>query len=370
MKKLIVSLLLVIISFQSFAKNSNPLCNGVVGATFTSGNGTASNPYLICNNIQFKRLSSETSLLINSFKLGADLNFLSQPFNIIGSEVLPFQGKLNGDGYTLANISLTIPANRTANIAPFGYLKNANISNLKMNVIAVNAGTQTQNIGGIAGTAENSALINVQVTGLTLRASNRSGGIIGYAKNCIVQNCSANGSLIMHPYAYGVAGLIGRGDNSNISSSSSSATITVNSATYLAGKVGVLFGYLLNSQVVNVYSQGNIDFTNVGNSTSASGIGGIVGVITGGSITNAFFAGTMLNIKSLDVGGAIGSLTGNTNISNVIWDKSTSKQNTSAGGIAASTCLMLNPNFWLTLGFSNSIWRLIDGSYPRLSWES
>ncbi len=370
MKKIVAGLFIIILSSQSFSKNANPLCNGVVGAAFTSGDGSTANPYLICNNTQFARLSRETSLRINGFKLGADLNFLNQPFNIIGSDVLPFQGKLDGDGYALENITLTIPTNLIANIAPFGYLKTANLSNLKINVININARALNRNIGAVAGTAESSTLSNVQVTGISLRASNRSGGLIGYAINSTVQNCSANGSLIMQPYAYGVAGLIGRGDNSNISSSSSSATITVNSTSYLAGKVGGLFGYLVNSQVTDVYSRGNIDFTNVLNSTSAVGIGGIAGVITGGSVTNAYFAGTMLNIKGLDVGGAIGSLTGTNNIRNVIWNKITSTQNTSAGGIAVATCLMQNNGFWLSLGFSTSVWSLVNGNYPKLSWEA
>lgn len=358
------------INVTTFAKMSNPLCNGVTSSNFSSGDGSSGNPYLICNNLQFARLSNEAPLLNNAYKLGADLSFLGSSFQIIGSNVTPFQGNMNGDGYTLSNITISIPLGRINYIAPFGYLKNASISNLNISGLKINAANNTQHIGGVAGYAENATISNVRVSDLAMNASTRSGGIIGYAINCTIQNCSANGSMVMHAYTYGSGGLVGRGDNSRISSSYSNARISVNNNSYYYGnKVGGLFGYLLNTQVSDVYSQGSIDFSNVGRSDGSFGVAGIVGVVSGGSVANAYFAGTMINIQGTSVGGAIGGLTG-TSTNNVIWNQISSGQTTSAAGTASTTCAMINKNFWLNLGLSPTIWALMDGKYPKLAWQS
>ena len=369
MKKILTAFFTTIICFSGFAKTSNPLCNGVTGPSFTSGNGSPASPYLICNTAQFARLSTETPLLSSNFKLGADLSFLGVVFNIIGSDVTPFQGIFNGDGYSLLNITLTIPSGRVSNIGPFGYLNNAAISNLNINSLTINAASTFQQVGGVAGFAQNSTISNVQIVGLNILAPTRTGGVVGYAVNCTIQNCSTNGTLTMYAYSYGVAGLIGRGDNSHVSASYSNVTINLhNNSYYFGNKVGGLFGYLVNTQVNDVYSQGSIDFTNVASSLSSSGIGGIVGVISGGTINNAYFAGTMLHIQGTDVGGAIGSLT-STNIHSVLWNQITSQQNSSAGGTGSTTCLMTNSVYWTSLGFNSTTWTLSNGLYPKLSWQ-
>jgi hypothetical protein len=369
MLKLLGSIFILALGLPCFAKTANPVCNGVVGSGFTSGDGSIGNPYLICNTSQFTRLSSEIPLLTKSFQLGADLDFTNTVVNIIGSVTAPFQANFNGDGYTLSAISIFVPANRFNNIGLFGYLSNANIRNLIINGITMQAAkTSYQQLGGVAGFAQNSTITKVQVIGLNAKAPSRSGGIIGYAINTTLSNCSTSGSLTGHAYASGLGGLLGRADNSTVSSSSSNVNISIisnNLSSYFGTKVGGLFGYLVNTKVSNVYSQGNIDFSNIANSHPTSGIGGLVGIISGGSIEYSYYAGKMINILGTSVGGVIGMLTG-TAIQNVIWDQLVSGQTFSAGGVASVTCLMIQSSYWIGYGFNPAIWKLIDGSYPTL----
>ena len=373
MKKLLGSVLIMSLSFSCFSKTSNTLCNGVTGGTFTTGDGSSANPYLICNLTQYARLSNETALLTKNFKLGADLNFTGQIVNIIGSNVTPFQADFNGDGYTLSQIALNIPSTRLNYFGVFGYLKNATIRNLIIDKLTMSAATTSyQHMGGVAGFATNSTISGVQVTNLNARAPSRSGGIIGYAVSTNLVNCGTTGSINGHAYASGLGGLIGRADTSNIFSSFSLINIGVISnsqATYVGSKVGGLFGYLVNTQVRDVYSQGSINFSNITNSQSSTGIGGLVGNLSGGSITNAYYAGVMKNILGTYVGGAIG-LSDTTAITNVFWDQIISGQITSSGGVVSTTCLMKQKLFWSSNGFNTANWKLNDGVYPTLIWQA
>lgn len=369
MIKLLGSFLIVLLGLPCFAKTLNPLCNGVTGSAFSTGDGSTSNPFLICNLSQYARLGSETALLTRNFKLGADLNFTNQAVNIIGSNTAPYQADFNGDGYSLSNMTIVIPRNRTNFLGPFGYLSNANIRNLTINGIAISAATTAfQHLGGLAGYAQNSTISNIQINNLNANAPSRSGGLVGYAVNVVTTRCSTSGSLRGHAYASGLGGLFGRVDNSSISTSSSTVNISIinnNLSRYFGEKVGGLFGFLVNTQVNNVYSLGNIDFSNIANPYSSKGIGGLAGVISGGAMNYSYYSGKLINLLGTDVGGAVGSSTGAT-IQNVIWNQFLSGQTNSAGGIPSTDCLMTQSSYWDSYGFDATIWNLVDGAFPTL----
>ena len=106
MIKIVKCLLLLCISFSLFAKPTSPLCTGVVGPAFTTGNGSLISPYLICNIAQLNSLSSVPTRLTQNFIMGADLDYTSTPFPIIGSLSGPFQGTFDGNGHTLSSVKL------------------------------------------------------------------------------------------------------------------------------------------------------------------------------------------------------------------------------------------------------------------------
>ena len=98
-KKTLTCLFVLSFTCPVFAKTPNALCNSGQGLSFPGGDGSIGNPYLICTQAQLKRLATEPALLTQNFILGADLDFSSTFFNVIGSQSSAYQGVFDGNGY-------------------------------------------------------------------------------------------------------------------------------------------------------------------------------------------------------------------------------------------------------------------------------
>ena len=164
-------LLLFIYFIYSFIVDRTTLANedkwdGVsIAASFSSGNGTIDNPYLISNGsefIYFKNLieGNDANLYKDKYyKLSNDIDFDNHSFTSIGNILSDneniFMGNFDGNGYSLNNILIDNP-NTYDSIDYYGIFsttKNATISNLNISNINIKVKDSSNNmrIGTISG---------------------------------------------------------------------------------------------------------------------------------------------------------------------------------------------------------------------------
>ena len=164
-------LLLFIYFIYSFIVDRTTLANedkwdGVsIATSFSSGNGTIDNPYLISNGsefIYFKNLieGNDANLYKDKYyKLSNDIDFDNHSFTSIGNILSDneniFMGNFDGNGYSLNNILIDNP-NTYDSIDYYGIFsttKNATISNLNISNINIKVKDSSNNmrIGTISG---------------------------------------------------------------------------------------------------------------------------------------------------------------------------------------------------------------------------
>ena len=142
-----------------------------------------------------------------------------------------FEGTFDGDGHALTvNISLT-----KATLAPFRYLKNATVKNLK--VVGTVKGNGYKYRGGIAGVTYGNCTISDCTVRATIdfgtyKGSHESGGLVGYAcGNVTLNNCVFWGKLLGSS-ATNVAGFVGKRDKTT-------NVITLNQCLFYPTEVNV-----------------------------------------------------------------------------------------------------------------------------------
>ena len=204
----------LIASFPLFAKAPNPLCLNVTDPTFHTGNGSPANPYFICNQLQFSRLSTEPALLSKSFKLESDLSFAQSNFQVIGSLAQPFTGSLNGNNHTLS--AITIPLNQVY-LGIFSYLSHATIKNLNLNGLTMK-GNYGYYSGGLVGWSVSSTIDNIKINKLAMNGPDYSGGLIGHSNYDNISNIVVQGTIFQNYGTDAGGGLIGESNATTISS--------------------------------------------------------------------------------------------------------------------------------------------------------
>ena len=225
------------ISGRNSLANEDKIWDGVtIASSFSGGNGSIDNPYVINSSeefLYFKQVIEGANSLDYQDKyyaLGADLDFGNHPFSGIGiiSEEKLFKGHFNGNGHTLRNIKLS--ANQNGDTSYFGLFSktvNAGVQNLNIDGLDITAGEADKKVivGTIAGewntvfdetdqTAYFSTLKNVSIShfniNLGLVSDNTSlvGGLSSQISNRVeLGNIYLNGKMIQNgelPEIYGV----------------------------------------------------------------------------------------------------------------------------------------------------------------------
>jgi hypothetical protein len=205
-----------------------------------------------------------------------------------------FTGIFNGNNYKITNIWINRPD--TKNVGLFGYIYNAHIKNLGVE-IASKGIVGNENVGGIAGSVDDgSSITNSYSTG-NINGNGNVGGIAGIVNRYSdITNSYSTGDISGNKNVGGIAGYVNGGYNN-------STSIIINS--YSIGNingndnVGGIAGNVCESNITNSYSIGNIN----GNDN----VGGISGSIDNESnITNSYSTGDIKGDKS--VGGIVGSV--------------------------------------------------------------
>lgn len=364
--------------------------NDVAYRLFASGTGTETDPYVIksanhWNNMVRKVNTDATNYASAYYKVAAEIDFENDPV----APIKDFSGVIDGGNCTLKNAKI---GDGTASHQAFFYLLNGTVKNLKFDNITVTGGNATgaassaavitagnsssaftidnchvsnstiisgpqegENGGsyaaGLVGRCdnENAIISNCSVTNsiITSEVAN-TGGAIGLANKCILENIVSSGNTITSKgnYSGGVAGYIGTANVSGVTSSNN----VVNASRYVGGLSGgmtsgeacnivssenqIKSGSSCTGGVVGHMADGTIDSVHSSGNTVESGTsytGGVVGEMANATIINAVSQNNTCIVGTVSCGGVVGTCTGTTAaIINVLSEgnavKSTSHQ--------------------------------------------
>ncbi|MDO4376438.1 MAG: hypothetical protein Q4C33_04640, partial [bacterium] len=136
---IIVAVFAAIKLYPTFTeKLSSSIWDGSIATSFSKGDGSESNPYIISDGSEFaflftKLKSEDSSSYFNKFyEIQNNIDFDNRDFSFIDS-TKTFSGNINGNGYTLSNLNFNTcsPNADTGNCeyALFSNLNNATIKN-------------------------------------------------------------------------------------------------------------------------------------------------------------------------------------------------------------------------------------------------
>ncbi|MDD3085787.1 MAG: hypothetical protein PHD80_01665, partial [Candidatus ainarchaeum sp.] len=254
--------------------------------------GTLENPWIINDCLELQDMNQH---LDGNYILGNDIDCSEiADFSPIGGKFVeginncagntPFTGSLNGNNYSISNLSINKmsrnPVDYIICSALFGATSGAEIFDLTIsdaNITSTNGGEY-----GVAG----------------------AGAFVGYALNSTLTNLKLVDSNVTSLYSgivdyYSAGGIVGYSSESTLTNLSST------SSTILGGFAGGIVGNALNSELADL---SGISLTIVGNFGSYA-TGGIIGYIsnmsTGILLSNASFSGTVSGTNY--AGGIVGA---------------------------------------------------------------
>lgn len=273
-----------------------------------TGDGTEKKPYQISTKAQLMGLSELAAMGMEidqsegtypgdysgaHFRLTRDIDLGGMDWIPIGfyrnaaqvnlGNVSAFDGHFDGNGKTISNFRLYRPAWSTVGL--FGAVKNAEIVNLTVKPgYVITAG---EDVGILAGSAENSVIRCVTVAG-TLKTAGNAGGIVGETLGgTVVENCTADHVAMdsgegKETFTGGIAG---KAAESVISDCVVNTGDSLSARIQGGGYVGGITGFQNDTDIFNVHVMGTIG------GSGAQSIGGVTGKYASGKMKVARFEG-------------------------------------------------------------------------------
>jgi hypothetical protein len=333
-------------------------------AKYSSGNGTADDPYQIASIEDLILLGKSPADYDKSFILTSDINL--DP-NLPGGKVFekaiiapdnndenyrfqgtPFYGEFDGNSHKISHLTIT----GGSYLGLFGQLgSGAKISNLGL--VDVNITGSNDYVGGLVGT--NSGNVTRCYSTGVVNGDGHVGGLVGKNYGHVIV-CYSTGMVSGNRC---VGGLVGSNDGRVLNCYS---TDSVSGKQFVGGLVGENDGH-----VMVCYSTATV-----------SGTGGCVGGLVGrnwGSIISSYSTGK--DSGNNNVGGLVGRNYGN--ITTSFWDIVTSGQPSSAGGTGKTTAEMQTKSTFLDAGWdfvgevwngTCDYWQMSQGDYPKLHYHA
>ena len=272
------------------------------------GKGTQEQPYKIYTAADWNDFSDlvtnnegKAGFLDKFIELAADIDFENTYVKPAGkSAQMSFKGTLDGKDYTLKNAKI---GDGTASHQAFFYLLNGTVKNLKFDNITVTGGNAT-------GAASSAAVLSAGKSEVAF----------------VIENCHVNNSKVTSAndgsYA---AGIVARCNN--VAAIIKNCSISNSTITTSKENVGGVVGLLVNGNIDNVSSLGNIV-----SAEKANYAGGVFGNITGGKVSSI----TAMNntVSAISYAGGVSGALGASTIVNIVSIKNISTvQKTSSGGV-------------------------------------
>ena len=242
-----------------------------------SGNGSSSNPHLICDRNSLSNIRNNLNLnflLVKNIDLEGSS---SNPWDPIGNTIESFAGNFNGSGFLISNLYVN-----TSGIygGLFGVTSSgSSIKNIGVKTIYINSNGSS---GGLVGksfsTISNSYVINIDSIIFSVSSS---GGLVGVSLLSPISNSYAintNSNIYSSSSSYS-GGLVGVYASSSISNS-----YAINNNSNISGPyVGGFIGYSSQTNILN----SSVSW--LGNSNSINGTTKeiLLGFKSGGTLTNS-----------------------------------------------------------------------------------
>ncbi|MDR0407746.1 MAG: hypothetical protein LBH45_02340 [Campylobacteraceae bacterium] len=264
----------------------------------------------------------------------------------IGDNLNMFTGIFNGNGYKITN--LWIDRSSTNYVGLFGFIRNAQIKNLGVEIAEGKSVTGLNFVGGIAGNVFNSATIqNSYATG-SVSGNSRVGGIAGSVETgSAITNSYTMGSISGNSFVGGIAGNVY--NSATIQNSYAAGSI---SGTYQY--VGGIAGYLFDGSTIQNSAAINPSVTGTDN------VNRVVGYIR-----NDYGVNIVSNNFALDTMSVTGTISGNAGTSKT--DAELKTQTTYEDVINGDGLGGLD---WSFGEDKDNPWKIDEGSgYPYLYWQ-
>ena len=365
---------------NSYAASVDTVPSGYVGiytsAEFNDIRNDVNGKYILMNNLDLSELCATGT-----------------GWEPIGTETNPFTGILDGNGYSITNLSLHVPKENVESVTAgiFGFANYATISNLTLDatydVIAAGAGNAIY-CGGLVGQSKKITISNCSVTidGIATAENIFLGGLVGrndttysftgpesYDQNQYVsiQNSSVKGNLTGIGSQYYIGGLIGYARDARIKDSSNEAGINSVSVGSNSGEccgISGLLGYGRSYQISSSANAGKLtseaeDYL----FTSVSGI-----VVDGNSVLNSdkvtYFPKTITSTTNSGVLTAI-NLAYITGIVGAAYSDDVTERNIQITGCNNTGAIKyIGPNEWA--GFAAGIANSLGGGFIKESYNT
>ncbi|WP_195986006.1 GLUG motif-containing protein, partial [Clostridium sp. D33t1_170424_F3] len=271
-------------------------------SAFAGGAGTVEDPYEITTVAQLRAIRND---LEASYRLGKSLTLPEGNWEPIGKMDAEFKGTFDGANYTISG--LTQDDRYADRLGLFGYMRDASVSNLLVEVDFISGHNL---VGGIAGYAVGGAILNCGVVGMDedsyISATNTNlGGLVGEAHRTVIDGCFTSIDVLGDVSCSPVGGLVGayNGEKTNMEYGTEDAIkncFTTGNVRSGSSSAGGLVGALNGASMFNCFATGNIST----NGSSSQFVGGLVGSMksdnvgsTGykhaGTVENCYFAGAV-----------------------------------------------------------------------------
>ena len=271
-------------------------CNDTGCSASVSASATTENGITISSAADLAAIHTNSSTLAGDYALTGNIDLSDIPnWQPIGDKANKFTGSFDGNGYNISGVSSS--GYQYAGL--FGYVENANISNVGVLVGNISSSSSSDSYsGGLVGYADYSEISNsYAVVEGGISSDYNSGGLVGYAEGSQISNSYAvvEGSISSSsPSSFSVAGgLVGWTSRSPISNSYAVVAGSISSSSsgnsYSGGLVGLAYN---GSPISNSYAvvAGSISSSSSSSysSTSYSYSGGLVGYADYSEISNSY----------------------------------------------------------------------------------
>lgn len=283
-----------------------------VDGEWGGGNGTAENPYLVASVEDLQRLAAlcngeatHAEYADKHYRQIRDIDMSkAAAFKPIGAAAdTAFGGHYDGGDHAITGLSVSTAEGSVCGL--FGWLNGATVANLRLTECEYSAAGL--HAGTVAGVAEKSTISGCSFDGNISGTATVSfdgydvsnvGGIVGYAIDSEIANCTLVGHVKSH---YQVGGIAGYTSGTKISGCKLTSSATVDCDTSFTG--GIVGRARYGSTIENCLVDGKVSAYN-GNYT-----GGIVGHLTSGKVSDCEVSRlASFSSKGNHSGGIVGAL--------------------------------------------------------------
>lgn len=286
---------------------------------YSGGDGTAASPYILAKRADFDDLSvnvaSGSTYSGKYFIVQPDTTIEGQDattiamgdtyFTPIGNSTTKFAGTLLGNGCTINGL---VTSGQHSGL--FGYVNNARIDSLTVNV---SNDSDSTSVGGLVGVVNGTTTItNCNVTG-SVKGTHQIGGFVGFAQDCVLTISNGTNSATITTTSQssndkgrtsggGIVGYVNANATVTINNVTNTGEVKTESSNANSGLGGIV-GFANGKTIIN-------NCNNTASITGRAGLGGIVGYTANGSIVGCRNDGNITSSKPYNLGAGEASYSG------------------------------------------------------------